>query len=229
MEKLPRVILTTDASGAQKAAREGMLVMIVDIIDMSTTLESAIDAGAFAVFGASPDHTKAPVELAPEKVGREAGRLAKENGLDIILIAEPRVGSDAERLDRCRKVIKGIESQKAVIERVLPNAGAEVYKLCDFKNRVVVAVSDTGGVAYDAAFLFARKVFTGTVARSMAKKGIEPALSAVNRVFHDYKAADSGIAVVAASKNSQEDILAARFIYDLLMKQLKEYEHRGDN
>ena len=224
MEKLPQVILTTDASGAQKAARDGMLVMIVDIIDMSTTLESAIDAGAFAVFGASPDFTRAPVELAPEKVGRVAGRLAKENDLKIILIAEPRVGNDAERLDRCKKVIKGIESQKAVIERVLPNAGAEVYKLCDFKNRIVVAVSDTGGVAYDAAFLYARKVFTGTVARSMTKKGIEPALCAVDRVLDNYQENDNGIAIVAASKNSQEDVLAAQFIYELLTNRIKEYK-----
>lgn len=222
MGKLPRVILTTDASGAQKAAREGMLVMIVDIIDMSTTLESAIDAGAFAVFGASPDFTRAPVEVAPEKVGQEAGRMAKENELKIILIAEPRVGNDAERLDRCRKVIKGIESQKAVIERVLPNIGAEVYKLCDFKDRIAVAVSDTGGVAFDAAFLYARKVLTGTVARSMAKKGIEPALCAVDRVLGSFQESDNGIAIVAASKNSQEDVLAARFIYELLTDRVKE-------
>ncbi len=222
MGKLPRVILTADASGAQKAAQEGMLVMIVDIIDMSTTLESAIDAGAFAVFGASPDYTHAPVEVAPEKVGQEAGRLAKTNGLNIIIIAEPRVGSDEERIARCQKVIKGIESEKAVIERVLPNIGAEVYKMCDFKDRVVVAVSDTGGVAYDAAFLFTRQVLTGTVARSMSKKGIEPALSAARRVWQNYKKTDTGIAVVAASSNSQEDVLAAQFIYDLLITQIKE-------
>lgn len=35
--------------------------MIVDVIDMSTTLESALDAGAYAVLGSSPDHTTAPV------------------------------------------------------------------------------------------------------------------------------------------------------------------------
>ena len=68
MVKLPEIILTADASGAQKAARQGMLVMIVDVIDMSTSLESAIDAGALAVFGASPDYTRAPVETSPEYV-----------------------------------------------------------------------------------------------------------------------------------------------------------------
>ena len=37
---------------------EGMLVMIADVIDMSTTLESALDAGAYAALGASPDYTR---------------------------------------------------------------------------------------------------------------------------------------------------------------------------
>ena len=222
MEKLPRVILTSNASGAQQAAREGMLVMIVDIIDMSTSLESAIDAGALAVFGASPDLTRAPVETDPEKIGQEAGRLAREYNTNIILIAEPRAGNDKERLDRCRKVIRGIEKEQAVIEKILPNLGAEIYKLADFEQRVAVAVSDTGGVAYDAAFLFTRQVFTGTIARSMSKKGMEPAWAAVERIRQNYIESDAGIAIVAASSNSQEDILAAKFIHDLLITKFKE-------
>lgn len=227
MEKLPKIVLTADASGAQQAAREGMLVMIIDIIDMSTSLESAIDAGALAVYGASPDHTRAPVETAPEKVGMEAARLAKANGTNIILIAEPRAGSDEERLARCQKLIKGIEREQAVIERVLPNLGAEIYKLADFTNRVAVAVSDTGGVAYDAAYLFTPQVYTGTVARSMKKRGMEPALAATQRIWQHYKETDNGIAIVAASSNSQEDVLAAQFIYDLILSGFMDKKWQG--
>ncbi len=220
-EKLPKIILSADASGAQQAAREGMLVMIIDIIDMSTSLESAIDAGALAVFGASPDVTRAPVETAPEHVGMAAGRLAKEYGTNIILIAEPRAGRDDERLARCQKLIKGIEKEQSFIEKVLPNLGAEIYKLADFENRVVVAASDTGGVAYDAAFLFTSQVYTGTVARSKNKKGMEPALAAVERIWQHYRETDSGIAIVAASSNSQEDILAAKLIFELTLSRFR--------
>jgi hypothetical protein len=58
METLRRIIVESDASGAREAARAGLMVMIVDVIDMSTTLESALDAGAAAVLGASPDFTR---------------------------------------------------------------------------------------------------------------------------------------------------------------------------
>lgn len=224
MVKLPEIILTADASGAQKAARQGMLVMIVDVIDMSTSLESAIDAGALAVLGASPDYTRAPVETSPEYVGMKAAILAREHGTNIILIAEPRAGDEAERLARCQKLIKGVEKEQVFIEKVLPNLGAEIYKLADFTERVVVAVSDTGGVAYDAAFLYTSQVYTGTVARSKNKKGMEPALAAVARIRQNYREADSGIAIVAASSNSQEDVLAAQLIYDLTTAQFTDQE-----
>jgi hypothetical protein len=78
MERSRQIIVTSDASGAQQAAKEGYLVMIVDVIDMSTTLESALEAGAAVVLGGSPDFTRAPVEVDPEGVGRHAARLARE-------------------------------------------------------------------------------------------------------------------------------------------------------
>ena len=215
MEKLPKIILTADASGAQQAARNGMLVMIVDVIDMSTSLESALDAGALLVYGASPDHNRAPVATAPEHVGMKAAHVAKQNGTNIILIAEPRAGDEEERRGRCQKLIKAIEQEQVFIEKILPNLGAEIYKLADFNGRVVIAVSDTGGVAYDAAFLYTSQVYTGTVARSKNKRGMEPASAAVERIIQHYREADTGIAIVAASSNSQEDILAAKLIYDM--------------
>ena len=57
MERSKPIIVTSDASGAQAAAREGFLVMIVDVIDMSTTLESALEAGAVAVWVPAPMKT----------------------------------------------------------------------------------------------------------------------------------------------------------------------------
>ncbi|MBO8159172.1 hypothetical protein [Thermosyntropha sp.] len=218
MAKSPLVITTTDASGARQAAREGMLVIIVDVIDMSTTLESALDAGAYAVLGASPDFTRAPVPVMPEKIGREAGRLAREKNRGIIIVSEPRVGSDEERITRCTKVIKGIESEKGIIEAVIPNIGAETPKLVDMKDRVVVAVTDTGGVAYDAAFVETRQVITGTIARTLHKKGVQPALTAAKRAIEKMTDKERGIAVVAASRNSMEDVLAAQFITNIFLE-----------
>ncbi|CEO89494.1 hypothetical protein SSCH_50031 [Syntrophaceticus schinkii] len=47
------ITVTTDASGAYHAACSGQVVVIVDVIDMSTTLEVAIQEGAALVLGAS--------------------------------------------------------------------------------------------------------------------------------------------------------------------------------
>ncbi len=216
MERSKKIIIGSDASGAWQAAREGLLVMIVDVIDMSTTLESALDAGAYAVLGSSPDSSNAPVKLAPERMGQEAAKLARAYGTGIVLVAEPRIGSDKERLARCSKLLKGIEQEKGVIEAVVPNIGAETPKLMDMKQKIVVAVTDTGGVAYDAAFQESPLVVTGTVARTLAQKGMQPALTAVRRARE--KMADAqGIALIAASRNSLEDVLAAQFIANLLL------------
>lgn len=216
MERSKKIIISSDASGAWQAAREGLLVMIVDVIDMSTTLESALDAGAYAVLGSSPDFSNAPVKLAPERMGQEAAKLAQAYGTGIVLVAEPRIGSEQERLARCSKLLKGIEQEKGVIEAVVPNIGAETPKLMDMKQKIVVAVTDTGGVAYDAAFQESPLVVTGTVARTLAQKGMQPALTAVQRARE--KMADAqGIALIAASRNSLEDVLAAQFIANLLL------------
>jgi len=215
--QINRLIITSDASGAQEAARAGMLVVIVDVIDMSTTLESALDAGAYAVLGASPDFTRAPVKLSPEQIGKRAAALSRHTEHGIILVAEPRVGSEEERIARCQKVIRGIEAEKGVIEAVVPNIGAETPKLADMHRRVVVAVSDTGGVAYDAACVESEMVITGTVARTYRQKGIQPAMTAVSRIYRNLNDGSTGVALVAASRNSLEDVLAAQFIYNLLL------------
>lgn len=219
MERSKKILIGTDASGARDAARAGYLVMIVDVIDMSTSLESALDAGAFAVLGASPDETRAPVVVDPMKMGEYAADLAGETGRGLILIAEPRAGTDKERLGRCQKVIQGLKNGHADIEAVLPNIGAETPKLTNMKGKIVLAVSDTGGVAYDAAFQESRRVMIGTVARTYKQRGMEPAMTAVNRALDMLQETDTGIAVIAASRNSMEDVLAAQFIANLLLKE----------
>lgn len=217
MERFKPIIVTSDASGAQQAARQGFLVMIVDVIDMSTTLESALEAGAAAVLGASPDETRAPVRVDPERIGRHAAQIARSRQTGIILVSEPRVGSDQDRRQRCQKVMKGIESAGGTVEAVLPNLGAETPKMLDMRDKVVIAVTDTGGVAYDAAFTESPRVITGTVARTYRHRGLEPALRAVARAYQEWGDA-GGLAVVAASRNSMEDVLAAQFIANLMLK-----------
>ena len=216
MEKFKRIVVSSDASGAFQAAREGLLVMIVDVIDVSTTLESALDAGALAVLGCSPDFTRAPVLVNPEQIGQKAARLSRDRETGIILVAEPRAGTEVERMSRCQKVLKGIEKEKGLVEAILPNIGAETPRMADMKNRVVVAVTDTGGVAFDAAYTVSDRVITGTIARTLAQKGIEPALSAVKRAQQMIREGDPGIAIIAASRNSMEDMLAAQFIANLI-------------
>lgn len=219
MVRSKKIIVTSDASGAYDAARQGMLVLIVDVIDMSTTLESALDAGAYAVLGCSPDFTRAPVPVSPEKLGQEAARLARESGCGIVVVAEPRVGEEEERISRCQKVLREIEREKGQIEAVVPNLGAETPRLVAMRDRVVLAVTDSGGVAFDAAFSQGAQVITGTVARTLEQKGLQPALSAVRRIIENLRDYHRGIALVAASRNSLEDVLAAQFISNLLLEE----------
>ncbi|MGE5416335.1 MAG: hypothetical protein ACM3UZ_06185 [Acidobacteriota bacterium] len=217
MAESKKIITTSNASGAVRYAKAGLAVMVVDVIDMSTTLEGALDAGAWRVYGASPDFTRAPVVVNPERIGIEAARAAREAGTGIIVVSEPRVGTDEERLQRCQKLMAGVEKGRGVIEAILPNLGAETAKLTDFAGRVVVAVTDTGGVAFDAAYQVTPNVVTGTVARTMKQKGEEPAITAARRALTMLDRLP-GIAIVAASANSLEDILAARYIAGLVRK-----------
>ncbi len=213
------VNITVNASGAAEAAKHGQLVVVVDVIDMSTTLEAALDAGAAAVFGASPDVSRAPVQLDPERMGYEAGQAALRNNTEVIMVCEPRVGTDEERMQRASKAVSGIRKSGAQIAGVVPNNGAETAKLVDFKNKVVIAVTDTGGVAYDAAFnAGAPAVITGTIARTMVKRGTAPAKASAARAYELARELGVGVTVVAATANSLEDILAAEYIARLIVE-----------
>ncbi len=214
------VTLTSNASGAVQAARSGMVVMVVDVIDMSTTLEAALDAGALAVLGAGPDSAKPPVALDPEAVGRRAAKIALAADSSIVLVTEPRVGTDRERSANASRFLAGVHLGGAKVTAIIPNLGAETANLCDLAGRVVVAVTATGGVAYDAALAAgAPAVLTGTVARTLKKRGSAPARAAALRAVQEADKYDTGICVVAASANSMEDILAAEYIMKLILEE----------
>lgn len=215
----PRIVTLTDASGARWAAEQGMLVVVVDVIDMSTTLEAALEAGAAAIFGASPDFSRAPVQLDPEKIGRQAAIMANQLATSIVVISEPRVGEEEERCRRCQKLLVGIKDGEGQLEGVFPNLGAETPRLTDMAGRVVIAATDTGGVAYDAAYQIEPQLVTvGTVARTIGKRGREPVIACLERCRDMLTVTPAtGIAVVAASRNSLEDVLAAQYIAEQMM------------
>ncbi|MGI6226373.1 MAG: hypothetical protein ACOYJ1_08980 [Peptococcales bacterium] len=204
------VITTYNASGAARAASLGFIVVIVDIIDMSTSLEAALEQGALFVFGASPDNSKVPVEVNPFRIGLVAGEKAKELGTEIIIITEPRYGSESARINNCQKFINGVQKTGGVIGEILPNIGAEIGKMADFKGKIVVCISATGGVAFDAAWQFHHDILTGTIARTLSHKGKETAELAAKRAID--LAQGRNIAVVASSSNSLEDVLGANYI-----------------
>ncbi len=213
------VILTANASGAAWAARQGLVVVVVDVVDMSTSLEAALDEGAAAVFGASPDAASPPVAVDPGGVGRLAGERARKLGTGVVVIAEPRTGTGEQRKAGIQKMLGGIAAAGAKLEAVVPNLGASVAELADFKERVVVAATGSGGVAFDAALTAgAPVVLTGTVARTRHKKGKDPAMAAAIRTVEAAEKIHRGIAVVAASSNSLEDLLAAEYIYRLILE-----------
>ncbi|MFZ5590738.1 MAG: hypothetical protein ACOY81_02880 [Bacillota bacterium] len=223
MSEFTGVLLTTDASGAAMAARQGMVVVIVDLIDFSTSLEAALDAGAAAVWGCAPDTARPPVEVNPYRTATLAARQALElsNG-QLILIAEPRLGSDEQRRSTMRVALRAIADTGARVEQVLPNLGAETAKMADFQGKVVLGVTSTGGVAFDAAVTAgAPCVLTGTVARTLHHKGLQPARRSARRAVVAARQYQCGIAVVAASANSQEDILAARLIMQEILSLIR--------
>ncbi|MDN5348139.1 MAG: hypothetical protein PWP65_1703 [Clostridia bacterium] len=206
------VITLADASGAAQAAREGLVVVVVDVIDMATTLEAALEAGAASVYGASPRDISAPVRLDPEAIGLAAGREAAAAGREVVVVAEPRAGTAAEREDRAAPVIRGLAAAGVRPVAVLPNLGAETARLVDFGGKVVVAVSASGGTAFDAAWQAGTRPLTATVARTLQARGTAPALRGVARALSLARQKGCGLAFVAASSHAVEDVLAAWYL-----------------
>ncbi|MEJ6950971.1 hypothetical protein [Natronospora cellulosivora (SeqCode)] len=210
---------TYNASGAAAAARQGDIVMIVDVIDMSTTAEAALEAGALTVLGASPDQLCMPVTVNPEKIGYFAGKKAIKHNTEVIVAAEPRlISKEEDRLAEIQQVLKGVDRAGAKLHKVVPNIGREVVELADFKDKIVVVVSPSGGAAYDAAYNYgAPEVITGTVARTEKLKGSLSADLAAKRAIESAVKLKRGISVVAASSNSMEDVQGAQYICQLIM------------
>ena len=208
--------ITSNPSGAAAAARSGNVVMIVDLIDMSTTAESALEAGALDVLGASPDqNNEVPVTVNPEKIGDIAGKKAVKHDSEVIVAAEPRLltDDDKSRLDSIQYVLKGIDKAGGVLGKVVSNLGKDVCKQADFSEKILIVVSAAGGTAYDAAFNYgAPEVITGTIARTNKMAGEEPAETAASRAVAIAEKHKCGISIVASSSNSLEDVLAAELI-----------------
>ncbi|MDW7673044.1 MAG: hypothetical protein SCK28_00770 [Bacillota bacterium] len=205
---------TTDASGARTAAMAGMVTVIVDVIDMSTSIEVCLKEGALAAFGASPLQHKCPVDTNPILVAEAAVKKGAAYGAEIIIITEPRVGTPVERAATSSRVIEAIKEKGGSIAAILPNLGSEIGKLANFNNKVVIAVTATGGTAFDAAFnvLQDERITTATIARIPGYKGIEVAEIGLKRAISLAKKYDTGIVFVAASGNSIEDVLAAQYL-----------------
>lgn len=211
------ITVTTNASGAYYAARSGQVVMIIDVIDMSTTLEVALQEGAALVLGASPVSCKAPVPVNPAAIGKYAAVMADELKTEVVVIAEPRIGRTTERRERAKGFLEGLHAAGVKEASIYPNQGAETAKLVDFKNKVVVAVTDCGGAAFDTAFNAGVPVVTGTVARTPGRTGWENAAAAVERASRIAEEEDRGISLVAASGKALEDVLATHYLSEQLL------------
>ncbi|MFW5786721.1 MAG: hypothetical protein ACOCV3_00480 [Halanaerobiales bacterium] len=219
MDRLRTNILniSANASGAASAARMKNIVMVVDVIDMSTTAETVLQGGADVVYGASPDNMSPPVKINPQKIGYLAGVEAYKNQKKIILVAEPRTGKTG--WSGLNAVKKGIKSAGGKIEKIIPNLGQEVQKLACFKGKIVIVVSSAGGVVFDAAFNGGSPaVITGTIASCGKLKGNAPAQKGVNRAIRLAGKYNTGVSIIAASSRAIEDVLAAEFIANLIIK-----------
>lgn len=207
--------MTMDASGAYKAAINGHIVVVVDIIDMSTSLETALEMGAVAVFGASPDKIYAPVIVNPEKIAEDAALIAHKLNTEVIIIGEPRFASKEEQMSNCLRLVNKLTQMNVKISDFVPNIGKGLWEIAHINKKIAIAVTSTGGVAFDAAYNAGGIVTTATVARTKYMSGKTPALKGVYRAKCLANKFKRDISYVAASSKSYEDILAAKYLCDL--------------
>lgn len=211
-----RLQVTADASGAAAAGARGDVVVVVDVIDMSTTAEALWDEGIRGVWGAAVAGSRSPVSVNPQQMGYLAGQAAKAEGCGVIVISEPRVASMEERLILCRPALEGLKKAGISPEGIYPNLGAETIKQFKAEGRMALLVTDTGGTAFDAAIQAgASAVITATIARTRAKRGIEPARAGLLRASDWVTKTGKGLTFVAASANSWEDVLAAEYLANM--------------
>ena len=198
-----------DATGAAEAGARGRVVAVVDVVDAATSAEAALAAGAVGVLGASPVGAIVPVEVRPDAVAAQGAALAKLHETDVVVVAEPRVGSVEERVQRAGPVITTLEAADVGFEMV-PNQGAGLPGLVKLAGRVVIVVSAAGGVAFDAALTAgAPEVCFATTARIAGLTGWEVARVGAQRAIAMADVNGGGLTVVAASSNATDDFLAA--------------------
>jgi len=213
--KQTKVYMATDASGAYEAAINGHVVVIVDIIDMSTSLETALEMGAAAVYGASPDQNHAPVAVNSEKIAADVAFMAQKLDTEVIIIGEPRFADKKEQMKNCQKLVNKLTELNIKISDFVPNVGKELWAFAHIDKKIAIAVTDTGGVAFDAAYSAGGIVTTATVARTKHMRGKAPALKGMYRAKKLAFELKKDISYVAASSNSYEDVLAAKYLCDL--------------
>jgi hypothetical protein len=198
-----------DATGAAEAGARGRVVAVIDVVDAATSAEAAIAAGAVDVLGAAPADALAPIEVRPEAIAVRAAALAKLHDTDVVVVAEPRVASHEERVERASPVIRALEAADVGFE-VVPNQGAGLPGLVKLEGRVVVVVSAAGGVAFDAAVTAGSPAACFvTTARIAGKTGWEVTRSGARRAIELANQNGGALSVVAASSNATDDFLAA--------------------
>ncbi len=198
-----------DASGAAEAGGRGRVVAIVDVVDGSTSAEAALAAGAAEVLGAAPLGSEAPVALRPKAVATRAAQVALQHGTEVIVVAEPRVGDERERLARVKQILGALEASGAHYQ-VVPNQGSELASMVDLEGRVVLIVTSSGGVAFDAALAGgAPAACFVTTARLPGISGWDVVRMGVERATALADAHGGKLTVVASSANSSDDCLAA--------------------
>lgn len=208
-DKKSMITVAYNLSGALEAVKNGRFVVLVDVIDMSTTIEGLLEAGVLNIWGAAPVGKGYPY-TDPYLIGRFAAREANEKHTQVFVVAEPRVGTTEERINRASAVLAGIKDEGQTAGGIWPNLGAETAKFTDWRDKLAVVVTDAGGTIYDAVWQQGGRITTVTVARTLktkgdmvVKKGIERALDMADGL---------PITLVAASSNSFEDVLAVHYL-----------------
>lgn len=208
-DKKSMVTVAYNLSGALEAVSSGRFIVLVDVIDMSTTAEGLYEAGVGKIWGAAPDNKGNPYTN-PYRIGRTAAAEAKKEQTQVCVIAEPRVGTEEERRKRAAAVLAGIEDEGCKPAGIWPNLGAETAKFTDWKNKLAVVVSDAGGTIYDAVWQQGGSITTATVARTLNMKGETVINKGIERALE--MSAGTPLTLVAASSNSIEDVLAVHYL-----------------
>ena len=207
---MPRTLeVTFGASGAAAAGARGRAVVVVDIVDASTSAEVATAVGATEVLGAAPAGMSIPVEIDPGAIGTRAAASARLHETGVVVVAEPRVGGDELRLERAAPVVRAL-ARDGIDYRVIANQGAEIGALAELRDQIVVIVSSTGGSAFDAAVAAGSPaVGFATTARVKGADGWDVTKLGARRAIAMAAQFETDLSIVAASPSSTDDVLAA--------------------